>query len=71
MSTCREGLARGAGAVSSTGGSRLDSIRASPITAAWTAVLVTSELQDCCLGGRTGDCDKPGGSSLLCGLPGR
>jgi hypothetical protein len=32
---------------------------------------VASELQDCCLGGRNGDCDKPGGSSLRCGLPGK
>jgi hypothetical protein len=59
MSTCREGLARRSGAVSSTGGTRLDSVRASAISAAWTAALVASELQDCCLGGRTGDCDKP------------
>ena len=70
MSTCREGSARRSGAVSSTGGTRFDRATASAMTAAWTAALVASELQDCCLGGRIGDCDKPGRSSLLCGLPG-
>ena len=71
MSTCREGLARRSGSGSSTAGSRADSATASAIIAACTAALVASEVQDCCLGGRTGDCDKPGGSSLLCGLRGR
>ena len=71
MSTCREGSARRSGSVSSIGGSRLDSVTASAITAACTAALVASELQDFCLGGRTGNCDNPGGSSLLCGLGGR
>jgi hypothetical protein len=71
MSTCREGSARRSGAVSSTGGTRFDRATASAISAACTAALVASEVQDFCLGGRTGDCDKPGGSSRLCGLPGR
>ena len=66
MSTCREGLARRSGSVSSTGGTRLDSVTASAITAACTAALVASEVQEGCFGGSTGDCDKPGGSSLLC-----
>jgi hypothetical protein len=71
MSTCREGAARRSDVASSTGGTRFDSVTASAISAAWTAALVASELQDFCLGGRTGDCDKPEGSSLLYGLPGR
>jgi len=46
MSTCRDGLAGRSGSASSTGGTRFDSITASAITAAWTAALVASELQD-------------------------
>jgi hypothetical protein len=59
MSTCREGSARRSGSGSSTSGSRVDSVRASAIAAAWTAALAASELQDFCLGGKTGDCDNP------------
>jgi hypothetical protein len=70
MSTCREGSARRSGLVSSTGGTRLDSVTASAITAACTEALAASEIQDGCFGGSTGDCDKRGGSSLLCGLRG-
>ena len=68
MSTCRDGSARRSGAASSAGGSRLDSVTASAITAACTAALVASELQERFLGGRNGDLGKPGGSSLLGGL---
>ena len=71
MSTCLEGSARRSGEGSSSAGSRFDSVTARAITAACTAALTASEAQDCCVGGNTGDCDKPGGSSLLCGQPGK
>lgn len=46
MSTCLEGSGRRSGSLSSMSGSRVDSATASPITAAWTAALAASELQD-------------------------